>query len=150
MIAIATSGMKDRTYAPLGEAEMEMLQHVWRLGEATVADVHEQVLDDREVAYTTVMSILKKLADKGYLQYRKEGRAYVYSAKRPPSEVRSELLQTIIERVFSGSPLALAQTLATQESVSDEEWEEIQALIASIGDSQNANGPGAAAGDDPA
>jgi predicted transcriptional regulator len=103
------------------------------LGEATVADVHERVLAEREVAYTTVMSILKKLADKGYLQYRKEGRAYVYSAERPPDEVRSALLQAIIERVFAGSPVALAQTLATQESVSDEEWEEIQALIASMG-----------------
>jgi predicted transcriptional regulator len=124
--------MKDRSYASLGEAEMEMLQHVWALGEATVTDVHERVLAEREVAYTTVMSILKKLADKGYLQYRTEGRAYVYSAERPPDEVRSALLQAIIERVFDGSPVALAQTLATQESVSDAEWEEIHALIASM------------------
>lgn len=134
--------MKNRTYAPLGEAEMEMLQHVWHLGEATVADVHKRVLEDREVVYTTVMSILKKLADKGYLQYRKEGRAYVYSAKRPPGKVRGELLQAIIERLFSGSPVALAQTLATQENVSDEEREKIRVIITSLND------PGEGRGDD--
>jgi len=54
------------------------------------------------------------------------------------------LLQAIIERVFDGSPVALAQTLATQESVSDEEWEEIQALITSM------SGAGEGAGGDQA
>lgn len=57
--------MLDRSFAPLGEAEMEMLQHVWRLGEATVADVYQQVLAERNVSYNTVLSILSKLTDKG-------------------------------------------------------------------------------------
>lgn len=119
---------------------MEMLQHVWHLGEATVADVHERVLSDRDVAYTTVMSILGKLSDKGYLRRYKDGRAYVYSAERPPEEVRSSFLGAIIERVFSGSPVALAQTLAQQESVSEEEREEIKALIEKMSSREGGSG----------
>ena len=124
---------KDRHYTPLGEAELEMLQHVWHLREATVADVHEEVLKTRKVAYTTVMSILKKLADKGYLQYEREGRAYVYSPARKQDEVQGEMLSEIIDRVFSGSPVALAQRLASHEDVSEEERAEIQAIIQEMG-----------------
>ena len=124
---------KDRHYTPLGEAELEMLQHVWHLREATVADVHEQVLEEREVAYTTVMSILKKLADKGYLQYEREGRAYVYSPARRQEEVQGEMLSEIIDRVFSGSAVALAQRLAKQEDLSEEERAEIRQLIKKMG-----------------
>jgi predicted transcriptional regulator len=121
--------MPDRSFAPLGEAEMEMLQHVWHLGEATVADVHERVLKDREVAYNTVLTILGKLENKGYLRRRKEGRAYVYAPDRRPEEVQSSFLEAILDRVFSGSPIALAQALATQEQLTDAERGEIETLI---------------------
>lgn len=126
--------MKNRSFAPLGEAEMEALRHVWTFGEATVSDVHERILDDREVAYTTVMSTLAKLARKGYLDRRKEGRAFVYSPGRDPEEVRGSFLKAMIEKVFSGSPVALAQALARQEEVSEEERAEIAKLIQEIGE----------------
>ena len=85
--------MRRRTLNPLGETEMEVLQHVWTLGSATVSDVHERILATREVAYTTVMTVLKKLATKGYLTYERDGNAYVYSAAQPPDEVRADLLR---------------------------------------------------------
>ena len=83
--------MARRTLHPLGETEMELLQHVWELDRATVGEVHQRVLETREVAYTTVMTVMKKLASKGYLAYTKEGNAYVYQAARPPEEVRTDL-----------------------------------------------------------
>jgi len=125
--------VKKRSYAPLGEAEMEMLQHVWALEGATVIQVHERVLQDREVAYTTVMTILKKLADKGYLRYEKEGKSYVYYPKRPPEQVRKNVLNDIIGKVFQGSPVALVQTLVKQGVLSEEERKEIVALIEKLG-----------------
>ena len=65
--------MKRKSLTPLGETEMEVLHHVWDLGRATVADVQARILRERKVAYTTVMTVMKKLADKGYLQFEMDG-----------------------------------------------------------------------------
>ena len=113
----------------LGETEMEVLHHVWDLGEATVADVRERILDDRDVAYTTVMTVLKKLAGKGYLTYHKEGRSYVYEPAEEPTAVQHSLLQRLMEKVFHGSPTALVQTLVQKENLSDAERRELKSLI---------------------
>lgn len=124
--------MKKRSLKPLGEAEMEVLQHVWDLKSATVADVHARVLEHRKVAYTTVMTLLKRLSNKGYLELEKQGPAYVYSPARPPEEVRGRVLSDVIDQVFRGSPASLVQTLVKRQDLSDREREEILALIERI------------------
>lgn len=108
---------------------MEVLQHVWDLGSATVADVQERILKQRKVAYTTVMTVMKNLTEKGYLKYRKDGATYVYSPARQRGEVQQNLLTGVIQKVFNGSPLALVQTLVRQESLSDEERAAIRKMI---------------------
>ncbi|MEX0945289.1 MAG: BlaI/MecI/CopY family transcriptional regulator [Balneolaceae bacterium] len=115
--------------SPLGETEMEILNHVWKLGEASVADVREKILEYREVAYTTVMTIMKNLSDKSYLKYRKEGLSYIYSAAVKPDEVRYSLINRLVDKVFQGSPKDLVQTLVQSEKLTDEEREEIKRLI---------------------
>ena len=126
--------MQRKSLTHLGETEMEVLHHVWDLGEATVADVRERVLKDRDVAYTTVMTVLKKLAEKGYLDYHKEGRSYVYQPAEEPDAVQHSLLQRLMEKVFRGSPTALVQTLVQREDLSEDEREEIKALIDALDD----------------
>ena len=121
--------MKRKSLTHLGETEMEVLHHVWDLGDATVADVRERILEDRDVAYTTVMTVLKKLADKGYLDYHKEGRSYVYQPAEAPDAVQHSLLRRLMDKVFRGSPTALVQTLVQRENLSDDERKEIMALI---------------------
>lgn len=119
---------------------MEVLQHVWDLGHATVADVQERIQQTRKVAYTTVMTVLSNLTKKGYLTYRKEGATYVYSPARKPSEVRSGLLDGLIQKVFRGSPLALVQTLVRHEDLTDEERAAIRKMIDEMED-DDANRP---------
>ncbi len=121
--------MQRKSLTHLGETEMEVLHHVWDLGEATVADVRERILEDRDVAYTTVMTVLKKLAEKGYLTYHKEGRSYVYEPAQQPDEVQHSLLRRLMEKVFHGSPSALVQTLVQREDLSDDERREILDII---------------------
>ena len=121
--------MRKKSLTQIGETEMEVLHHVWALGEATVADVRERILEERDVAYTTIMTVMKKLAEKGYLQYRREGRSYVYSPARPPSEVQHGLLSSLMDNVFKGSLMDLVQTLVRHEDLSDAERREIKALI---------------------
>jgi len=118
---------------------MEVLHHVWDLGEATVADVRERILEDRDVAYTTVMTVLKTLAEKGYLRYQKEGRSYVYEPARHPGEVQHSLLRRLMEKVFHGSPSALVQTLVRQENLSEEERRELKSIIDALEASEASN-----------
>ncbi len=118
-----------KSLTPLGETEMEVLHHVWQLQEATVNEVRDRILEDRKVAYTTIMTVMKNLADKGYLQYHKEGKSYVYSAERKPEAVRGGLIENLVQKVFKGSPTALVQTLVKNEELSSEEREEIKKLI---------------------
>lgn len=121
--------MQRKSLTHLGETEMEVLHHVWALGEATVADVRERILKDRDVAYTTIMTVMKKLAEKGYLTYHKEGRSYVYEPALEPDEVQHSLLQRLMEKVFHGSPSALVQTLVQREDLSADERREILNII---------------------
>lgn len=119
---------------PLGETEMEILNIVWDLGEASVADVRERILKYREVAYTTVMTIMKNLADKEYLKYRKEGLSYIYSAAVKPDQVRYSLIDRLVDKVFKGSPSELVQTLVKNENLSEDERREIKKMIDKLED----------------
>lgn len=120
---------RKKSLTPLGETEMEVLKLVWELGEATVNDVRDRILEERDVAYTTIMTVMKNLADKGYLTYEKDGRTYVYRPARSADEVRHSLLRELMGKVFEGSASALVQTLVQHEELSEQERERIQALI---------------------
>ncbi len=120
--------------SPLGETEMEILNHVWEIGEASVTDIHEKIKEYREIAYTTVMTIMKNLSDKEYLKYRQDGRSYIYSAAIQPNDVRFSLIDRLVDKVFKGSPKDLVQTLVQSENLSDEERLEIKQLIEKLGD----------------
>ncbi len=126
---MGSSRKRRRSLSPLGETEMEVLQHVWDLERATVAEVHERILEDRKVAYTTVMTVMKKLAEKGYLGVDDSEQTYVYAAARPADEVRASLVDDLVEKVFRGSPTALVQALVRRESLSDDDREEIKRLV---------------------
>lgn len=123
-----------KSLTPLGETEMEVLHHVWELGEATVKDVQERILENRDVAYTTIMTVMKNLADKDYLKYRKEGVTYVYSPAQEPESVRFSLVRDLVTKVFKGSSMDLVQTLVQGEELSEEEREEIKRLIDNMED----------------
>lgn len=116
----------------IGDSEMEVLNHVWELGDATVAQVQERILKERKIAYTTVMTVMQNLAKKGYLEFRKEGMTYIYSSAKDPSKVKGDFLGHLIQKVFKGSPKALMQTLVESEEMSDAEKDEIRSMIDSM------------------
>ncbi len=121
--------MRKKSLTPFGETEMEVLQHVWDLGRASVADVRERILEKREIAYTTVMTVLKNLADKGYLAYDKKGNSYIYYPKETAEDVQHSVLRSLLRKVFNNSPAALVQTLVRSEDLSEEERREILEMI---------------------
>jgi predicted transcriptional regulator len=125
-----------KSLTPLGETEMEVLHHVWEMGEATVKQVRKRILKEREVAYTTIMTVMKNLADKGYLKYRKDGVTYVYSPAQEPDSVRGNLVKELIKKVFKGSPKELVQTLVKSEDISEQDLSDIKKMIDQMEDDQ--------------
>lgn len=123
-----------KSLTPLGETEMEVLHHVWDLEEATVKQVRKRILKNREVAYTTIMTVMKNLAEKGYLKYRKEGVTYVYSPAIEPDSVRSNLIKNLVTKVFKGSPKELVQALVNSEDLTEKDFAEIKTMIDNMED----------------
>ncbi|MEM1093635.1 MAG: BlaI/MecI/CopY family transcriptional regulator [Bacteroidota bacterium] len=114
---------------PLGQTEMEVLNEVWDLKEATVAEVQARIQTRRKVAYTTVMTVLKNLCEKGYLTYRKEGVTYVYSAARAASSVKSDLVEGLLDRAFGGAPLDLVQALVRRRPMTETERQQLRDVL---------------------
>ena len=133
---------------PLGGTEMEVLRHVWALGRATVRDVHDRIRDERRIAYTTVMTVMKNLAEKDYLAVERDGKSYVYAAKRRPEEVRGSVLSGILDKVFGGDPASLVQTLVEGDALSDADREKLHRLIDGFEDTPDDDSGTETPGDD--
>ena len=89
---------------------------------------------EHQVAYTTVATVIKNLADKGYLSFERDGATFVYTPARPAKEVRGSLLTSIVDKVFGGSARTLIQTLAGHESLTESEQAEVRRLLQQLGD----------------
>ena len=128
--------MAKKSYKRLGERELEVLNTVWELGEASVADVRAILLTRGPIAYTTVMTTLRKLADKGYLTFSEDEKQYVYRPLKSRTEVRMGLLSDLISSAFKGSSLSLVQTLVSESNISDDEIREIKKVIDELDESE--------------
>ncbi|MEO7651266.1 MAG: BlaI/MecI/CopY family transcriptional regulator, partial [Bryobacteraceae bacterium] len=84
--------------------EMLCLRSVWMLGEGNVAKVQEAMAASRPLAYTTVMTLLDRLAKKSVLSRRKVGRAFFYAPAIAPDEIRRQALKEFLDSFFDGSP----------------------------------------------
>ncbi len=120
---------RKKSLVGLGETELEVLQHVWALGEATVADVHGRIAAARPIAYTTVMTVMKNLAEKGFLAARREGTRDHYRAARSQAHVQQGVVRTLLDALFGGSPVALVQALVRQEPLTEAEVAALHRLI---------------------
>jgi len=92
---------------------------LWPLGEATVRDIRDQLAQRRPRAYTTIMTIMDRLARKGVVERRKSGRAYLYRARLTADEARAQALTQLVDNFFAGSKdslLAQLQTAAATQS----------------------------------
>src|ERR1700761_2017665 len=87
----------------LTEQELEIMKIVWAREAATVRDVYEALLEHRKVAYTTVMTMMKILEEKGFLKKSQEERAFLYRAAQPKRQVVGAMVKEFINRVFNGS-----------------------------------------------
>lgn len=97
----------------LAEREAQLMDVLWDRGPSTVGDVQSRLKD--ELAYTTVLTILRKLEAKGYVGHTEEGRAHRYHALIERSAAQEGGLRTLISRLFKGSSDALLMHLVASE-----------------------------------
>jgi len=83
--------------------ELECMKALWRRGGATVHEIRAELLPHRPLAYTTVMTVMNRLAEKGAVDRRKRGRAHVYEAAVSVAEVRDHALARLLENFFQNS-----------------------------------------------
>ena len=113
----------------LTDQELEIMKIVWERHTATVRDVYEALLERRRVAYTTVMTMMKILEHKGYLNRKQVERAYVYRPAHPKSRVIHAMVRDFVNRVFNGSAEPLLVHLIEDHHLTADEIEEIRRLI---------------------
>jgi BlaI family transcriptional regulator, penicillinase repressor len=113
----------------LGSLQSEVMELVWKQGEATVSQLLETISKKRAIAYTTVLSAVQKLEKKGWLKHRTAGKAYVYFPVRDRLEVGSRTLHDLLRTAFSGDPRLLLASLLEDTRLSDAELKELRNLI---------------------
>jgi BlaI family penicillinase repressor len=113
----------------LTDQELEIMKIVWVRQTATVRDVYEALLERRKVAYTTVMTMMKILEQKGYLNRKQVDRAYVYRPAQPKNQVIGKMVRDFVNRVFNGSAEPLLVHLIEDRGLTGDEIEEIRRLI---------------------
>jgi predicted transcriptional regulator len=112
MAEIANRGANRHAILDLAPLELDCMNALWPSGEATVREIQQALRATRPRAYTTIMTILDRLAQKGVVQRRKAGRAWVYRANLSTDEARSQAVSQVVQGFFGGSADALASHLA--------------------------------------
>jgi predicted transcriptional regulator len=116
--------MRSRS-ATLTSGELEIMKIVWERESVTVRDVYEALSETRKTAYTTVMTMMKILEQKKYLQKSQLDRAFVYSAAQPRKTVVGAMVKDFVNRVFNGSAEPLLVHLVEEHGLTPEDLKEI-------------------------
>jgi BlaI family transcriptional regulator, penicillinase repressor len=109
--------------------ELAIMKVVWRRDEATVRDVYEALQETRPVAYTTVMTMMRILQEKGYLTKATNDRAHVYRPAKPSQQVIGGMVRDFLDRVFDGASDALLVHLARDNKLTAKQRRIVRQLL---------------------
>lgn len=107
--------------------ELDIMSVLWERGPSTVSEVQDSLPD--ELAYTTVLTVLRVLEDKGHVTHTTEGRAHRYAPLVERQAAGKSALKRITDRLFAGSPELLLTRLVEDENVSDDELRRMRDLL---------------------
>ena len=113
----------------LTEAELRLMDVLWEKGAATVGDVVEALPKTASLAYSTVLTTLRILEQKGYVRHSKEGRAFVYHPLIDQGEARRNILQYVLNRFFDNSPELLVLNVLKEEKIDAGEMKRLKKMI---------------------
>ena len=109
------------------DRELDVMASLWERGSATVSEVRADLED--ELAYTTVLTVLRTLEEKGHVGHEQEGRAHRYFPVVPRHEAGNSALRQLVEKVFGGSAEALLTRFVSETDLSDEELRRLRRLL---------------------
>lgn len=114
----------------LTDLQLAVMKAVWQLGEASVSDVLAvMIADGRDLAPTTVATLLQRLGRQGWVKHRKNGRQLLYRAKVREVDAAKGMLNRLLNSFFGGKVSALTAQLLESEELSAEELRELRELI---------------------
>ena len=122
--------MKQDIGTQLGRRERQIVEVLYRLGKASVAEVLAELPDPP--SYSAVRGMLALLEDKGHVRHKREGMRYIYTPAVAPARARQSALRQLVSTFFEGSPMAAAAALLemSDDELSAEERKQLSALIA--------------------
>ena len=109
------------------ERELDVMDVLWERGASTVAEVQELLAD--ELAYTTVLTMLRTLEEKGYVTHEEEGRAYRYYPLVGRSEAGASAVKRLMGKLFRGSPELLLTQVVSQRGLTTEQLEAMRQML---------------------
>jgi BlaI family transcriptional regulator, penicillinase repressor len=109
------------------QRELDVMSILWRRGSGTVAEVRSEL--EEELAYTTVLSALQVLTEKGFVRHEPEGRAYRYYATVEPDAAGDSALGRILDKIFQGSSEQLLTRLVRRQGMKPEELARLRRLL---------------------
>lgn len=114
------------------ESELEILNVIWSKGQATVREVHEVLEVQKQSGYTTTLKLMQIMFEKGLLEREASGKSHVYRAVIKREEAQGQLLQRLIDNVFSGSASQLVMQALGHHKSSPEELDAIRKYLKTL------------------
>ncbi|OQP62714.1 transcriptional regulator [Niastella vici] len=111
------------------ESELEILQILWKKGNASVREVHEELLATKEAGYTTTLKLMQIMHEKGLVKRDDSIKTHIYQAAVSKEKTQKHLLNKMIDTLFGGSPGELVMQALGNHKASAEELEEIQKIL---------------------
>lgn len=111
------------------ELELEILKILWREGPCSVRHVREELTGFRNLAHTSVMTMMTIMVEKGYLKRSKKGKRYIYKPRISEEDTTQGMLGDIVERLFQGSTMTAMVHLLEMSDVDEEELAELRKLM---------------------
>jgi predicted transcriptional regulator len=118
----------------LTDSEQSIMEILWKKEQASVREIADTLSKEKTTAYTTVQTMCKILADKGYVDFHKEGKAFIYTPKVSQKDARKGALTSLLNKFFGGSPEVLAQHLMQETDIELDDLAELQKQIDSKDD----------------
>jgi predicted transcriptional regulator len=113
----------------LTEAELKLMDVLWSRGPSTVAEVVSALPAKPPVAYSTALTTLRILENKGYLRHSKQNRAFVYEPVLDRKAARRNVVRYVLDRFFGNSPEALVLNLIEDQDITADELERLKRMI---------------------
>lgn len=111
------------------DAELEILNVLWKRGPSTVREVHDVLVESKDIGYTTILKLMQIMAEKGLVKRDESDRRHVYEARRAQDETQRQLLYDLLDRAFNGSATKMVMQALSSKKASKQELAEIRRML---------------------